>query len=118
MIKDLIMLIIILFCIIILIIPNEGDYEYFDIQPPEKWGDLNNVDKITDFCEHKGYDIYTMKRYSNHKEYPLILSGGVSMHYVSNPDDAYIVCIKLNGDEKKYNYRDLKEWMLENGDNL
>jgi len=106
--------ILMLFFLVLPLIPYETDEERFEITIMEKWGDLNNKNEIILFCEYNGYDEYTIKRYSNRMEYPLILHEGEKIHYVSNPDDAYIVCIKSNGDEKKYDYRDYKEWMLKN----
>ena len=81
-----------------------GDEEYFGITNNEKWGDLQNNQAIKEFTLFHGYDTYKMMRYSNGRQF--------YNNYVLNPLDAYILMEDINGDTKKVDYREYKEWLL------
>jgi len=81
-----------------------GDEEYFGITNNEKWDDLRNEQAIEAFTLFHGYDKYRMIRYSNGEQF--------YNNDVVNPLDAYILMETINGDTKKAEYREYKEWLL------
>jgi hypothetical protein len=81
-----------------------GDEEYFGITNNEKWNDLRNEQAIEAFTLFHGYDKYRMIRYSNGEQF--------YNNDVVNPLDAYILMETINGDTKKAEYREYKEWLL------
>ena len=81
-----------------------GDEEYFEITNNEKWRDLQNKQAINNFVLFNGYETYKMMRYSNGEQF--------YNNYVINPLDAYILMESTDGDTKKAEYREYKEWLL------
>ena len=80
------------------------DEEYFGITNNEKWNDLQNKQAIQEFALFNGYETYKMMRYTNGDQF--------YNNDVLNPLDAYILMEAINGNTKKIEYREYKEWLL------